>query len=229
MIKTYSNLDIGTNFPVWTPVQDSDGVLYFGADRLLRFDGERWTKFSLPGPGARALRALEFGSDGRLWAGANDEIGWFDRQTDGRFHYHSIRNLLPPGTPDLGDVWNVFAEGAGASFVSREKILRWDGEKIESWDFPNPTRLAAYRVNGVVYFHHRPSGLYALRKNGPELVIPSSALGDFGIMWLEARGDGFLFANSKGLFKFAGGRLEPFAPAVADFLSRNILTCALRL
>ena len=226
LIKSYSNREIGIDVPTWTTTQSPDGVLSFGANDLVRFDGERWRKFPIPTIG---LRSLDAGPDGRLWVAAINEIGWFERQPNGQFLFHSLRPQLPAEFRELGNIWNVFSEGAGASFVANNKALHWDGKKMRVWDFPGKQRLTGMRAGGVVYFHHIPTGLYALRAGGPELIIPAVALGRFGIMWLEPSPDGLLLVTSAGLFRYAKGRLAPFAPAVAEFFAKNILTCALRL
>ena len=182
--------------------------------------------------GAYALRGLDFSKDGRLWAAAVGEIGWFDRadQTSD-WSYHTLTSFLPKENADLGDVWQVFAENTGALFISAEKILRWDGLKMKVWSMPSPAvrRLHAMRVGETIYVHHRASGLYAIGMNGPQLVIPADKLGDAAVFLMESTQDGLLFVTGAGLFTFDHGQLHPFAPAASEFLVRQKLTCALRL
>lgn len=229
LIKSYSNNEIGIDAQTWATAQSSDGVLNFGADRLVRFDGARWRTF--PIPNAIGLRSLAPAADGRLWAAALNEIGWFDRQADGEFLYHSLMMELPPQSRALGDVWNVFSEGSGAVFIADNEVIRWDGQAMRSWSFPGKNRLTGMLADGAIYFHHMPTGLYALRAAGPELIIPATSLGKVGIMWLESSADGLLLATSSGLFRYADGKLNPFAPAVAELFAfaKNVLSCAVRL
>ncbi len=230
LVTSYSAAEIGTDAMAWVAVQGADGTLHFGCDALVDFDGERWR--TSPMNGAYALRGLEFGRDGRLWAAAVGEIGWFDQAVGATPRvYHSLVSSLPKEHVALGDVWQVFAEGTGAVFITAEKILRWDGNKMQVWKIPGPTarRLHAMRVGGAIYVHHRATGLYLLGVDGPRLLIPASRLGDGMIFWMEPRREGWLFATVNGLFTYEQGQLRSYAPEVADFVVSNSLTSALRL
>jgi ligand-binding sensor domain-containing protein len=214
----------------WATVQDADGVLHFGCNALVSFDGERW--LTSPINGAYALRGLDFAKDGRLWAAAMGEIGWFDKTGDGStWKYHSLVSKVPKEHADLGEVWQVFAEKDGAVFVSAEKLFRWDGKKMQVWPMPASTarRLRSMRVNGTIYVHHKATGLYIFGSDGPHLIIPAKLLGDGVISWMEPTQNGWLFATSKGLFTFDHDRLLPFAKEASDFVLHNSLTCAIRL
>ncbi len=227
LIHAYSAANSGVDGTSWITVQGPDGVLYFGADSLLSFDGEQWRHS--PVNGAFALRGLDFGNNGRLWAAAVDEIGWFEQNPSGLWIYHSLVAQLPAGQSRLGEVWHAFADGDGAIFFTAEKILRWDGKKFQLWSFPGARRLPAMRVGGTIYFHHTPTGLYAMGPEGPQLIIPSTVLGGATVRWMEARADGFLLATAQGVFTYTKGQLTPFSPETAEYISYNLLTSAARL
>ncbi len=230
LVTSYTASDIGAEAMGWAAIQGADGVLNFGCDTLVNFDGERWR--SQPMNQAYALRGLDFDHEGRVWAGAVGEMGWFD-QTPGStaWTYHSLNSKLPAGSSLPGDVWQVFAQDKGALFITTNKIIRWDGAQMTVWPLPGPAarRLHAMRVGETIYVDHRPSGLYALETDGPRLVIPASVLGDTMIFLMEPRPDGWFFATAAGLFTFEHGQLHPFAPGISDFIVRHKLTSALRL
>lgn len=225
-MATYSAAQVDTTATSWVTVQDANGVLYFGGDRLLTYDGERWRNATMND--AYALRSLDFGPDGRLWAAAEGEIGWFQRTVDG-WQFHSLRPFLPAGEQTLGGVWHVFAEGDGALFVSEEKILRWNGRSFLVWPLPGTRRLRAFRVDGTIYVHHPPSGIYAMKGTGPERFIPAAVLGDAGLFRMEHRGAEWLFVTGAGLFKYAEEKLVPFGTDAGEFIRREVITCATRL
>lgn len=225
-VASYSAAQIEAAATSWVTVQDADGVLYFGGDRLLTYDGERWRSAEMNG--AYALRSLDFGLDGRLWAAAEGEIGWFQRGAEG-WQFHSLLPFLPAGERTLGGVWHVFAEGDGALFVSEDKILRWNGKSFLVWPLPGARRLHAFRVDRTVYVHHPPSGLYAMRESGPKLFIPATVLGEAGLFRMERGGAGWLFVTGNGLFNYAQDKLVPFGAAAGEFIRREAITCATRL
>jgi signal transduction histidine kinase/CheY-like chemotaxis protein len=226
-ITAYSALTLDPGTAVWTATQGPGGRMYFGADSVLEFDGTRWR--SLAAGNAKFVRALAFDADGRLWVGAYDEIGYFEPAHGSLGSYVSLTPLLPERHRNLGTVWQVFPQRGGAVFVTQTAALRWNGLSIEAWEFPNPRRLIGCRIGERIYFGGRGLGLMVLQEHGPEIVIPGSALGDDGMMWMERQGDGLLLATGRSLYSYQNGRLDPFAPAVASTLPKNVLTSVVRL
>ncbi len=227
LVKTFSSADIGADAMGWVTVQEADGTLLFGCNALVSYDGERWR--TAPIGNAYALRGLELGEGGRLWAAATGDIGWFERAPGGAWSFHSLRPQLPAEYADMGAVWYVFAEDEGAVFVSENGIFRWDGKKFHCWPMRGARRPLAFRSGGIIYVHHVPAGLYALEAGGPRKIIPAEELGGAAIFGMEAQDDGWLLATSKGLFNYARGGLTPFAPEASEFLRREALTCVRRL
>lgn len=226
VLNSFSEQNVGSDPTGWTAVQDSNGVLHFGCHSLISYDGQRWTSSSMNG--AYGLRGLDFAPDGRLWASAVGEIGWFDRQGAG-WSYRSLTPELPFDATKLGEVWHVFSEGDGALFVTLDKILRWDGKAFQVWSMPGTLRLRAMRVGNKIYVHHRPTGLHVMTAEGPQKIAGPEALNDTALFLMEERNGGWLFATPRGLFNFVEGRLEPFAPEASAFIRREALTHAIRL
>lgn len=219
--------DTGASMPSWITVQDAIGELHFGCNDLVSYDGQHWRSTGMKAAGY--LRGLDLGADGRLWAAAAGELGWFDRRPDGEWKFHSLRPQLPPEHADLGAVWYVYAEGEGAVFFTEDKILRWDGKSFQVWAMPGERRLPAFRAGGKIYVHHVPTGLYVMAPGGPEKIIPAAVFDGAMVLWMEPQDGGWLFATNKGLFTYREGRLQPFAPEASAFIRKQLLTCGLRL
>ncbi len=164
-LRVFTARDTGLKTMAWSAAQDRGGTMYFGCDTLVSFDGDRW--HSADTDQSYAIRGLDIGPNGRIWVGGVNQIGWFESVGQGRLEYHSLMARLPALGGDLGEVWKVFAEGnEGAVFVAREKILRWDGRRFLSWDYPGAGILWATRTETSVYFHYPPLGLMKLGAGG---------------------------------------------------------------
>lgn len=228
LVRSYTSADIGADAMTFNATQDANRVLYLGSKSVLRFDGATWE--SLPVPGAFTVRGLDFGSDGRLWVAAFGELGWFERSDVRPWRFHSLRAFLPPEARSIGELWHVFADASGgATFVAADRILRWNGSTFETWSMPGGRRIPALRLGSTVYFHHLPTGLHALRGNGPELVIPASTLGEAAVLWIEARPGHWLLGTSQGLFRYEDNRLHPTAPEVSAYIKQHRLTAGVAL
>lgn len=225
-VAVFTSDTIGAEAGGFSITQDAAGVLYFGANRMLRFDGDRWTSAGVPG--AYALRGLDFGPDGRLWVAAFGDLGWFDLAQGGEPRFHSLKAALPPDLPVSGELWRVFADAQGATFFSADRILRWDGRAFVVTPMEARQRLSAFRHDGRIYVHDR-RGLHVLTAAGPQLQIPATTLANAVVIHLQERSDGRLLVTSKGLLRQTSDGLLPFAPEVSAWLGQSVVTAAIDL
>lgn len=171
------------------------------------------------------IRGLDVGPDGRIWAGAVNEFGFFEDRA-GQWRYHTLTTQLASRDRPIGEVWYAFAEGSGATFVSRDSVLRWDGRKLAVTRFADVRRLTAMRANGTVYVHDRQEGLYEVGPHGLHLVIPRSQLGDVSVVWIKREAGDWLLLTDAGFLRWDGHDARPVAGAASDFVRRSVPTAA---
>ncbi|MDB6170322.1 MAG: histidine kinase [Verrucomicrobia bacterium] len=226
---SFSSKDFGAEATGWSISQGSDGVIYFGCNTLLSYDGERWK--TNPIKGGYALRGLDFGADGKLWVAAVGDLGWFERSAGDQWNFHSLKASLPAEDATLGDLWHVFAFRGGAVFVSANKILFWTGTKFTVWPMTvsGARRLHAMRVGEAIYVHRGGFGIYQITEAGPVSVIPSSRLAAGNIFWMEQQEHRWLVASSDGLYFADQEKVERFAPEASALMRAHSLTSAVRL
>jgi len=140
-------------------VQDQSGLLYFANDEgVLRFDGVRWNSFALPN--RSLVRCLQFGPDGRLYVGGQDEVGYFSPAADGALRFHSLKPLLPPGSRSFADVWELHFVGKDLFFQTSTAIYRISGKQVqvfpdEHWRFMgvfSGSMIAQSKKRGLLQF-----------------------------------------------------------------------------
>lgn len=227
LISTYSDTETGRNTVSFDSAQDNRGIMYFAATALLIFDGDRWKSVSIPE--SFAVRSLSFGPDGRLWAGAMGELGWFEQDAASEWKFHSIRAHLPDGFAEFGDVLAVQAGTGAVSFVCKDRILRWDGTRFDIRLMPTAKKLFPTRSNGELFIHQIEEGLFELGPDGPRKILEREDIGDAAVMFVERRGDKLLIGTSSGFFTFDGKKRTPFAPTIDAFLEQGRLSSATRL
>ncbi len=207
----------------WTVTQDKLGRLFVGGDQLQVFDGQTWLSF--PVANTYGLRALAFGEDGRLWAGALNEVGFFEEAPLGNFIYHSLIEHLPKEERLLGDVWACVPVGRIIYFICRDRLLRWDGTVFRAWPYAGKTRLCPLNLNGESWFHHRETGLYRLTEAGPHLEIPATLLPDAGILGLAKDQDGLLLVSSTGFYRPGNPSHRIFSEELNHYIIDSRLAC----
>ncbi len=224
LVSTIDPAELGANTSVWCTTQSEDGTLFFGGDELLVYTGETWSSYKMGE--AYAIRSLDFGTDGRLWAAAVNEIGWFQKRADGGWDYQSIRAKLPEAIYDLGEVWKVYAINDGALFVTQSKIIQLKGDKFTWWDYNVSRRLIPADNSKALYVSNRNSGLLRISSNEPELVYPINVIGSSSVFWIGEANGKTVFATSAGVGTIEDGQLEYADQALSEYLTANILTTA---
>jgi hypothetical protein len=105
-VTHYSHQNFNSDGQFWDACQDTSGIMYFGNNYgVLRFDGERWNKISLPNNSA--VRSLHCSGNGTVYAGGYNEFGIIQANANGNFSYQSLRNILPPKYSEIGNVWQI--------------------------------------------------------------------------------------------------------------------------
>jgi signal transduction histidine kinase/CheY-like chemotaxis protein len=222
LVETISNRKLETDATSWTMLQDRLGRLFVGTNQLQVFDGQAWKSF--PVPDTYALRVLSLDQSGRIWAGAINDVGYFDEESLGHFTYHSLVAHLPAGDRTIGDVWGCEKFGKKICFVCRDRVLEWDDPSFKVQYFPTATRLFFIRHGGRTWFHHQETGLYELTGDGARLVISAAELPGAGIIGLVQDPTGWIFATSDGFFRPGNPAVEISTAEVSRYVSENRLT-----
>jgi hypothetical protein len=138
-IVNYSKQVYNAGTQNWTIAQDKKGIIYVANDEgLLTFDGNFWKKYSTPT--SSTIRSLVIAPDGRIYVGAQGEIGFFQAGKTGVLQYTSLNNLIPDAEKDFTDIWNVVIYKDAVFFRSFKKIFQYRNDKITvyrdiSWSF----------------------------------------------------------------------------------------------
>jgi signal transduction histidine kinase/DNA-binding response OmpR family regulator len=227
-MRVFTARDTGVKTMAWSAVQDRAGVIYFGCDTVISFDGERWRPEQMDP--TYGIRGLDIGPNGRIWAAGVNQIGWFEPGPQGRLVYRSLIPFLPAGGGDLGDVWRVYAlDAEQALFVSRDRILRWDGNKMTSWAFPGLHLLWSTRTDKAIYVHYPPLGLMRVGESGPLMVAPASVVGTADIRWLDDSGDDWILLTADGFKTLRKGVCSTQQSEASAFMRANTPTSVARL
>ncbi len=227
-MRVFTARDTGVATMAWSAAQDRAGTLFFGCDTVVSFDGDRWRPQSMDP--TYLVRGLDVGPNGRIWAAGENQIGWFEPAAQGRLDYHSLMAQLPPGKEELGDVWRVYALGNdSALFVARERVMRWNGKAMESWDYPGMHLLWSTRTPTSLYLHYPPVGLLRIGAEGPSLAVPASVIGAADVRWLDDSGRDWLLLTSQGFKSLHGGTCTLLDTEASSFARLNTPSCAARL
>ncbi len=210
---------------VWSVTTTDEGSILVGSNALAVFDGEQWTRLSVP-ESAYAFRALARGRGDRVWVGGINALGYASRGATGDWRFTSLMSELQrvDSTP-LGDVWTVHTVGPSAIWVSSDRIVRWtpdaadgnsapaDGSagKFEVWKKRAKLRLVAFPDSAGLWIFQEDEGLLHIGAEGPPtLVCPANILPEQPVTWMASArhpGSAALIGLGNRAYAWDGGRV----------------------
>ncbi|MFA5058282.1 MAG: two-component regulator propeller domain-containing protein, partial [Opitutaceae bacterium] len=217
--------DYQANTAVKGVAQDRDGVLYFGSDTLVQYDGTSWQHFAAGDN--HVINGLAIDEQGRIWVGGYGDIGYYDKDTAGQLHYTSLLSRLPPEHRSQLDIWGVEVTSRGVVFSATNKILRWNGESFHIWPLKDGRRALSQKIGDAVYTLNLETGLWKLEGDEPVLVVPYDPAAKILPCYLKPLADGsFLAVTTAGLARLEGSKLTLLPGDCGQFIKDNIFTCA---
>jgi ligand-binding sensor domain-containing protein/DNA-binding CsgD family transcriptional regulator len=212
----------------WSVTQSDNGFMYFGNnDGLLEFDGQSWQLHPLPNHSI--LRSvLAVGET--IYAGAFEEIGYFERGANGNLDYHSLTHLIPMAFRSFDEVWRIHQTSGEVIFQSYRFAFIYDGNRIRVLEPPTDFSLS-YLVRDRLYIIDRESGLMWLNGQVLESLSNDPVFSRNEIRSILPLGNDRIIigTNNEGLFIFDGKELNPWNIPLNQYLRRYNLFSALRL
>ncbi|MFN8318870.1 MAG: triple tyrosine motif-containing protein [Saprospiraceae bacterium] len=202
----------------WDIAEDKRGLLYFANnDGLLEYNGRDWQLYKVDNQ--TIVRSVAIDDQGRIFTGAQNELGWFDSDENGKLQYHSLKKFLP-STLSLEDVWDIVITGGKVYFRTNRYVLCFDGEQKIDVIYKGST-LFLGKARGKLYLQKQDFGLLQWQNDTWSPVIASSGFSSIITAVIDISRDTILFTTLKsGLFYLKGSFLQPW-PTQLDPLLKN--------
>ncbi len=229
-LRLFSPADYEAHYQVWSMVQGPEGIVYVGAfGGLLEYDGSTWRHLPID---SGSVRELVLTRDGRLWAAANNDFGWCDRDAAGGLRFHSLRAAVPRAAGAIGPMPDLVEAGDEVWLTTANGIVRWRGERPTFEALEGKASARLYQVADRLLMRRRGATMVSERRGDAWVpLIDDPALADRTVTFILPAADGALVLglNQQGLWRWAEGRLAPWPTPAAAALAGARLYCALAL
>lgn len=146
----------------WDIQQDRNGILYFANNSgLLTFNGHYWHLY--PMPNETIVRSVQVAPSGRIYVGAQDEIGYFFPGANGDLVYTSLKSLIPASDREFPDVWDIAIVRDQVFFRAENKIFLYKDQTIAVYPAPSEWRFMG-NVGSDLYAQDKAKGLMHFRE-----------------------------------------------------------------
>ncbi|ANI90149.1 hypothetical protein A9P82_13150 [Arachidicoccus ginsenosidimutans] len=204
----------------WSVTQDENNVLYFGNNKgLLVFNGEEWKTYSLPKQ--QIVRGVSADGRGKIYTGGFGEVGYWQKNLYGGYHYHSLDNLITDTLFPNEEIWKIIATPDEALFQSFSRLYLLRNNRIKTI-VPPGVVMFPFRVRDRFYVNVLNKGIFTIDENGDFVAVSSDSAVNSVYFILPYGSNEMLVGTEKnGIFIFDGKNYRPFPCADDAYLKTN--------
>lgn len=162
-ISNFSRQTIKGGSQTWDIKQDESGLVYFANNEgLITYNGKYWHTYPLPNK--TILRSIEIIGDRKIFAGGQDEFGYYEPDNAGILKFHDLTIAMKKEVRNFGDVWDIVNANGTIFFRTDNYIFKYCNESFEV--FPSKTKwLFLGLVNNKVFAQDEINGLLVYENN----------------------------------------------------------------
>ncbi len=214
IIRSFSPEEYGGGAQNWAIIQDHRGLLYVGGTNgVLEYDGVTWRLILTPNQGT--VRSLAIDGDGRIWAGAVNDLGHLEPNGAGELRFVSLTDRIPENERGFGDVWRTHVLADGVYFQTETALYRWAGGQMRVLK-PSVRFNRSSAVDGRLYVPQTGVGMTVLEGDTFRPLPGTEPLADevSSVVLPFEEGRVLFGTRVDGLFLYDGKTLAPFPTEV---------------
>jgi ligand-binding sensor domain-containing protein len=212
----------------WDIKQDADGRMYFANNEgLLTYDGAYWKLY--PQPNRTMLRSIALYKN-RIYAGGQDELGYYAADANGILQYTSLKDLIPKQYSTFTDVWDIEVFNQSVFFRTWDRIFEFKNDAIQTYPSITGWELIK-KVGNRLIAHDKRKGLFQYINESWEPLAPGPSPITFEITGMVGLGnDSLLISSMKdGLFTYYKGSLKKKTTEADNSFIKNHIYCFERI
>ena len=226
-VVNYQKKLYGAGLQTWDISQDASGIIFMANNEgVLSFDGQYWNLYPLPNK--TIVRSVQVSPDNRVYAGGQDEIGYFAPGKNNRLVYQSITGLLPEKDRSFGDVWDICLFRKAVWFRTQNRIFRYADNVITVYQAPFEWSYLGVCGDNL-FAHDYQQGILQFTGNVWSSLVSKNTLPvDPVTAILPLGSDSSLITTLKaGVFIYSNNTIQPLrSPALSKIQNDRIYAAA---
>lgn len=210
----------------WAITQDNRGVIYVANNvGVIEFDGSDWRHIPINNALARCLGT---DSQGRVWVGGQDEIGYLAADSTNSMKYYSLTKLLPEQFSKPGLIRQIYPTDNAVYFSTFQTLFRINKDLTVNYWLPKTQFHRSYYVDNRIFINQRDYGLTYLYNDSLVKVPGCEILGsqlvytilpyDYRYLLIGTQVNGFYLLDKQAL---TNRSLPPDFKALIPFNTSN--------
>ncbi|VBB48378.1 conserved exported hypothetical protein [uncultured Paludibacter sp.] len=226
LVRNFSRTNYKSGTQNWDITQSDSKLMYFANNSgLLEFDGKNWN--TIPIRNYTNVRSVLYTPDGKIYAGAFNEFGYYTPSSTGELQYYSLLNKLDKRYTNFNEIWNIHSTGKDIYFQADRFIFKYNGDTIIALPFDEKIDVSAY-VNNVLLVANS-KGVFMLNGNMSVRLPNVEILAGKKVCSIlpYQNGELLIVTRYNGVYLFNGSTISVFNTGIDDFLKNNQVFCAL--
>ena len=214
----------------WGFKQAKNGIIHIANNEgLLSFDGKYWNISPLPNK--TIVRSLEIDTDGKIFVGGQDEMGYFIPDSYGKMVFNSLLGKLPVAERKFEDVWEIIQHKKEIYFRSFAKIFKYQNGEFTIYKAPSIWSFIG-TCNGVLYAQDKNEGLFTYENNDwkhMELASPFPNNIEITAILKKDKETAIVTTSKNGLFELKNNSFLKITGSTFNTLEEKRVSAAINL
>ncbi len=210
-VSVFAKSDYSGGTQNWDIERDHLGRVFIANNEgLLVYNGINWHLY--PVPNKTIIRSIALDLNGRLYAGAQDEFGYYEADDWGQLVFTSLKNKLPSYVKSFADVWNIEVIDQEVFFMTSQFVFRYFNNEMTCFK-PQSVWYSLNKHHNKLITQDKQKGVLLFKNKGWETIIEQASLPkDFQITDIKPFGKdtSIVSTSGNGLFIFTNNTLYPY-------------------
>jgi DNA-binding CsgD family transcriptional regulator/ligand-binding sensor domain-containing protein len=205
----------------WDIAQGKNGLMYFANNAgLLAFDGKYWQCYKVSNQ--TVVRSVKIADDGKIYVGAQGELGYFSPDKKGELAYTSLNNLLTKEDKNYADVWDIEIIGKKVYFKTGNSIFLYENNRLRI--IYNGIGFGILtKIDKKIFVFETGKGILQLNKTTfqPLTTNPNLNYSEMNGIFPFSKDTLLISTVKSGLFLYANDNFIPWKTNDSDALKRG--------
>lgn len=210
----------------WSITQGKNDWMYFANnDGLLEFDGNNWDIY--PIPNYTNIRSVYYDRNtNRIYAGAFDEFGYYQRNNQGKCKYTSLVSKLKGKIKSFSEIWGIEKQNNIIFFHSDNYIFKYENEKVTQYKIKEKIAKIA-SINNFLFIVTEKDGVFVFNDNMLIPLVNNEILKRKKVCAILPYKNKILFVTEfNGIYQFDNRMISKMPIDLDGFLIENQVFCA---
>ncbi len=211
----------------WEAIYEGNTIYFANNGGLLTYNGVDWKTHTTPNN--TIMRSVCTTPSGKIYTGAQNEIGYFQHNANGILNYVNLKDSLHWETEEISEIWDIEIIDSQVYFTSGRYLHCY--QKGKTNHFGHDAYISEMgKIQEQIWYHAEEKGVFRIVQGKEQAVQWSKGKTMLNVIAFVEAFDGavFIITEKKGIFLFddASNSIQQWKTNGDDFLMEKRISSA---